>query len=53
MRELSNIVKIISETEYEKLTKKDKENFALIQQEFEKEIFVKSTRETIKTSLNT
>ncbi len=50
IRELSNIVKIISETEYEKLTKKDKEKFALIQQEFEKEIFVKSTRETIKTS---
>ncbi len=50
MRELSNIVKIISETEYEKLTKNDKEKFALIQHEFEKEIFVKSTRETIKTS---
>lgn len=50
MRELSNIVKIISETEYEKLTKTDKKKFALIQHEFEKEIFVKSTRETIKTS---
>ena len=49
-RELSTIVKTISEEEYENLTKTDKERFSQIQQEFESEIFVKSTRETIKIS---
>jgi len=50
MRELGDIVQIFKEKEYEDLQTSEKQELSRIQEEIEREIFVKSTRETIKTS---
>ena len=49
-RELTEIVKTLSETPYENLTKSEKMKLEQIQKELELELFVKSTRSTIKAS---
>ncbi|MHA1742697.1 MAG: DEAD/DEAH box helicase family protein [Candidatus Heimdallarchaeota archaeon] len=51
VRELGNLISIFQKREYEELKEEDKENLAKIQEEIEKEMFIKSTRETIKTSV--
>ncbi len=50
VRNLNDILNIIKEKSYEELTDKEKELLSKKQEEIEKELFVKSTRETIKTS---
>jgi len=49
-RSLLDLVSIISNTPYEDLTADQKKKLGTLQQEIEVELFVKSTRETIKTS---
>ena len=50
IRELEGSIVILKNKEYDKLKVEEKESISKIQEELEKEIFVKSTRETIKTS---
>jgi len=50
VRDLNNILNIVKEKSYEELTDKEKELISKKQEEIERELFVKSTRETIKTS---
>ena len=50
VRELGDIINIFKNKEYDDLTKQEKEDLSKIQEDIEKEMFVKSTRETIKTS---
>jgi superfamily II DNA or RNA helicase len=50
IRDLSRIIDVLNNKEYEELSIKDKENLLEVQEEIEKEIFVKSTGATIKTS---
>jgi superfamily II DNA or RNA helicase len=49
-RELNDIVGILKKTTYDKMTIKEKESLTFIQERIERELFVKSTRETIKSS---
>jgi len=49
-RNLSEIVKKVSDTPYDKLTKEEKQKLEEVQKELELELFVKSTRSTIKAS---
>ena len=48
--DLKRITEILKNKEYDKLTSDEKERLLKVQEETEKELFVKSTRETIKTS---
>ena len=50
VRELGDLINLFKNKEYEALTTSEKEGLSTIQEEIEKEMFVKSTRETIKTS---
>ena len=50
VRELGDLVNLFKNKEYEELKKEKKEELSKVQEEIEKEMFVKSTRETIKTS---
>jgi len=50
VRDLIDILNIVKEKSYEELTDKEKELISKKQEEIERELFVKSTRETIKTS---
>jgi superfamily II DNA or RNA helicase len=50
-RDLVHVVSLISDKPYEKLTEIDKELIASKQEIIEQELFVKSTRATIKTSI--
>jgi len=50
VRDLIDILNIMKEKSYEELTDKEKELISKKQEEIERELFVKSTRETIKTS---
>ncbi len=49
-RNLNDIILLIMAKPYDQLTKKDKEKIAEVQELIEKELFVKSTRTTIKSS---
>ena len=49
-RELIEIVSILKKTSYDKLTFTQKKSLSEIQEKIERELFVKSTRETIKSS---
>jgi len=50
VRELGDLITLFKNKEYEELKNEEKEGLAKVQEEIEKEMFVKSTRETIKTS---
>jgi superfamily II DNA or RNA helicase len=50
VRELGDSISLLKKKEYEELTKEEKDHLSSVQEEIEKEMFVKSTRETIKTS---
>lgn len=50
VRELGDLIDLFKNKEYEELKNEEKENLSKTQEEIEKEMFVKSTRETIKTS---
>ncbi|MFA5142178.1 MAG: helicase-related protein [Candidatus Woesearchaeota archaeon] len=50
VRELGDLINLFKNKEYEELTDSEKENLSKVQEEIEREMFVKSTRETIKTS---
>lgn len=50
IRELSDIINIFKDKEWEELSKKEKLELSRKQEDIEKELFVKSTRGTIKTS---
>jgi len=50
VRELGDLINLFKNKEYEELKKSEKEDLSKVQERIEKEIFVKSTRETIKTS---
>jgi superfamily II DNA or RNA helicase len=50
IRDLSRAIKKLENSEYEELTDNDKKRLFEVQEEIEKEIFVKSTGATIKTS---
>jgi len=50
VRELENLINLFKNKEYEELKTTEKEELSRVQEEIEKELFVKSTRETIKTS---
>ncbi len=50
VRELGDLINLFKNKEYEELKKSEKEDLSIVQERIEKEIFVKSTRETIKTS---
>ena len=50
VRELGDLINLFKNKEYEELKKVEKEELSKVQEEIEKEMFVKSTRETIKTS---
>jgi len=50
VRDLGDLINLFKNKEYEELKKEEKENLSKTQEEIEKEFFVKSTRETIKTS---
>jgi superfamily II DNA or RNA helicase len=49
VRKLGDLISLFKEREYEELTASEKEELSQTQEEIEKEMFVKSTRETIKT----
>ncbi len=49
VRELEDIINLLKIKEFENLTNKEKGDLYKVQEEIEKEMFVKSTRETIKT----
>ncbi len=49
VRDLKKVINLIMKKEFEELTKKEKEELSKRQEEVEKELFIKSTRETIKT----
>ena len=48
--DLGDLINTFERKEYEELTEIEKESLSKIQEEIEQELFVKSTRETIKTS---
>ncbi|MGC8621770.1 MAG: helicase-related protein [Caldisphaera sp.] len=50
VRELGDLIGLFKNKEYEDLKVSEKEELSKVQEEIEKEMFVKSTRETIKTS---
>ncbi len=50
VRELGDLINLFKNKEYEALNAKEKEGLSKVQEEIEKEMFIKSTRETIKTS---
>jgi superfamily II DNA or RNA helicase len=50
VRELGDLINLFKNKEYEALKATEKEGLSKVQEEIEKEMFVKSTRETIKTS---
>lgn len=50
VRELGDLINLFKNKEYEELKITEKEGLSKVQEEIEKELFVKSTRETIKTS---
>lgn len=50
VRQLGDIINIFKNKEYEELKDEKKENLSSVQEYIDKEMFVKSTRETIKTS---
>ncbi|MFA5406322.1 MAG: helicase-related protein [Candidatus Nanoarchaeia archaeon] len=50
VRGLGDLINLFKNKEYEELRTKEKESLSIVQEEIEKEMFVKSTRETIKTS---
>jgi len=50
VRELGDLIKIFKNKEWEELKDSEKARLSKVQEEIEKEMFVKSTRETIKTS---
>jgi len=50
VRELGDLINIFKNKEYEELKDAEKEELSVVQEEIEKEMFVKSTRSTIKTS---
>ena len=50
VRDLGDLINLFRNKEYENLKKEEKEELSKIQENIEKELFVKSTRETIKTS---
>lgn len=50
IRQLEELIKLLKIKEYEELSEKEKIDFSNVQEEIEKEIFVKSTGATIKTS---
>jgi len=52
VRELDYLILLFKTNEYEDLEESEKEKLAQVQEEIEKEMFVKSTRETIKTELD-
>lgn len=49
VRDLKKVINLVMKKEFEELTKKEKEELSKRQEEVEKELFIKSTRETIKT----
>jgi len=51
-RQLGNLVSRFKEREWEEMETSEKEELSNTQEEIEKEMFVKSTRETIKTEAN-
>jgi len=50
VNELSDLIYLFKNNEFENLSSNKKEDLSKIQEKIEKELFVKSTRETIKTS---
>ena len=52
VRKLKELINLLKTKEYEELTEKEKNDFIIVQEQIEKEIFVKSTGATIKTSEN-
>ncbi|UJG43988.1 MAG: phospholipase D-like domain-containing protein [Candidatus Heimdallarchaeum endolithica] len=50
VRNLVEILNLVSEKDYENLSDEDKKLISKKQEEIERELFIKSTRETIKTS---
>jgi len=52
VRELGDLINLFKNKEYEELKREQKEELSKVQEEIEKEMFVKSTRETIKTSVD-
>ncbi|MEM4366561.1 MAG: helicase-related protein [Candidatus Anstonellales archaeon] len=52
VRELGDLINLFKNKEWEELKNSEKVELSKIQEEVEKEMFVKSTRETIKTSLD-
>lgn len=50
VRELDDLINLFKNRQYEELKKSEKEHLSRVQEEIEREIFVKSTRGTIKTS---
>ncbi len=49
IRELGDLINLFKNKEYEELKNSEKEELSIVQERIEKEMFVKSTRETIKT----
>lgn len=52
VRDLGDLVNLFKNKEYEELKNVEKENLSATQEEIEKELFIKSTRETIKTDID-
>lgn len=52
VRELGDLINLFKNKEYEELKNSKKEELSIVQEKIEKEMFVKSTRETIKTQQN-
>ena len=50
VRELGDLINLFKNKEYEELKNSEKEELSIVQERIENEMFVKSTRETIKTS---
>ncbi|MCX6748975.1 MAG: helicase-related protein [Candidatus Pacearchaeota archaeon] len=49
VRELGDLINLFKNKEYEELKNSEKEELSIVQERIEREMFVKSTRETIKT----
>lgn len=50
VRDVTHVINLITDKEFEELTENEKRQLSERQEEIEKELFIKSTRETIKTS---